>query len=270
MLLPQRVQVESESEIMDYTVTAVDRSLQVLEVVAENPGITIKDIASLTGNTRSLVFRILFTLEQRGYVIKDPIQRSYVAGYRPIFLGAQARDQIDVLRIASPYIDDIAGKCNDKINLAVRDGTRSLCIHSVRGKEWLHDRIGRYSVLYAGGAPKVLLAYAPLEVRQAVLAAGMNKFTPNTIDTPERLDKVLSCVREKGLVQSYGETYIDEFSFAGPILERGGEVIAALSIAGSNPGSDKIDTPFYAGLVKDTCRQISEAMGWRERVNHVT
>ena len=74
-----------------YTVSAVDRALTLLEVLAERPHVGVTELAERTGNTKSLVFRLLYTLERRGYVRKDPATRTYSLGHRPLSLADRAR-----------------------------------------------------------------------------------------------------------------------------------------------------------------------------------
>jgi len=56
---------------MDYTITAVDRSLRVLETLAEHPGISITDIAALTGTSRQTVTTILNELKEKNLINFD-------------------------------------------------------------------------------------------------------------------------------------------------------------------------------------------------------
>lgn len=253
---------------MDYTITAVDRSLKILEVLAEHPGSSVTDIAALTGNTRSLVFRIIFTLEQRGYVIKDPVNRTYTIGYRPLYLAAHAQDQLEVLRAARPYLEELASRCEDNINMLVRDGTSSVCIYARRPPEQgqLYAQIGRRVPLHVGGGPKILLAFAPPEVLQEVLAGPLETFTSNTVVDGHALESVLARIRESGTSESHGEIDPDTFSFGSAVFHRNGNVIAALSVAGPSEHLKDKGAIFYRQLVRDTARQISEAMGWRPRL----
>jgi IclR family KDG regulon transcriptional repressor len=256
---------------MDYTITAVDRSLRVLETLAEHPGLSISDIATLTGYTRSLVFRMIFTLEQRGYVIKDPMHRTYTIGYRPLYLAAHAQDQLQVLRAATPYLEDLAGKCEDNINLLVRDGTTSVCIFARRSVEQsqLYAQVGRRVPLHVGGGPKILLAFAPPDVQEEVLSASLETFTTRTIVDREALEAVLLGIRQSGLSESHGEIDLDAFSLGGAVFDRNGDVIAALSIAGPAARLKQKSADFYRRLVLDTSRQISLAMGWRSKLGAV-
>ena len=45
-----------------YTVTVVDRTLTVLEALADTPDVGVTELAARLGLTKSLVFRLLFTL----------------------------------------------------------------------------------------------------------------------------------------------------------------------------------------------------------------
>lgn len=256
---------------MDYTITAVDRSLRVLEALAEHPGLSVTDIAALTGNTRSLVFRIIFTLEQRGYVIKDPVRRTYTVGYRPLYLAAHAQDQLHVLRAAAPYLDELAAKCEDNINMLVRDGTTSVCIYArrVSNQGQLYAQVGRRVPLHVGGGPKVLLAFAPPEVQQEVLDAPLETFTPKTVVDQAALKAVLAGIRQSGMSESHGEIDLDAFSVGGAVFHPNGEVIAALSIAGPSVRFKAAGAEFYRRLVHDTSLQISKAMGWRQKLSAV-
>jgi len=260
-----------QDRLMDYTITAVDRSLRVLEVLAEHPGISITDIATLTGNTRSLVFRILFTLERRGYVIKDPVQRTYTLGYRPLYLGGQALDQSQLLRVAGPHLEDLGENCDDNINMLVRDGTSGVCIYNRQAADQrqLYARVGRRIPLHVGGGPKILLAFAPEDVQEEILNSALEAFTKETVTDAKSLRAVLASIRQTGINESHGEIDRDTFSVGGAIYQRNGDVIAALSIAGPMAHLEEMGPDFYRRLVRDACEQISEAVGWRSKQHAV-
>jgi IclR family KDG regulon transcriptional repressor len=253
---------------MSYTITAVDRALALLEVLAESPGIGVTEIAHRTGNTKSLVFRLIYTLERRGYVIKDPATRTYTLGYRPLYLAANAHDQFAVLRAAEPFLDALAARCDGNVNLIVRDGLNSVCVavrETARPAE-LFARVGRRGPLHAGGGPKILLAFAPPEIADAVLAGPLERFTPATIVDGEPLRTLLAAIRATGTNESRGDLDPDAFSFAAAIREAGGQVTAAVSIAGSAEGLTEERSEFYRRLVRETAQRISAAMGYRPKL----
>jgi IclR family transcriptional regulator, KDG regulon repressor len=253
---------------MSYTIGAVDRALALLEVLAQHPNARVSELASLTGNTKSLVFRLIYTLEQRGYVVKDPATRTYTLGYQSIFLGAQAQRQVVLLQVAAPVMDDLASRCHENINLLVREGRNSVCV-ALRESPLplrLYAQVGRRGPLHVGGGPKVLLAFAPQEVQDEVLAGPLSVHTPKTITDPAQLAALIDTIRRSGINESHGDLDPDSFSFAAPVFVHDGTVVAALSIAG--PASRLTDelTNSYRWLVRDGANRISQALGFQPKL----
>jgi IclR family transcriptional regulator, KDG regulon repressor len=253
---------------MDYTITAVDRALSLLEVLAEHPGVGVTELANLTGNTKSLVFRLIFTLEQRGYVIKDPASRTYTLGYRLLTLAADTQNHAALITVARPLMDELAQHCPENVNLLVRDGLHSLCV-ALRESPLpmrLYAQVGRRGPLHVGGGPKVLLAFAPEEVQDAVFGAGLEVHTPLTITDPARLRTLLDQIRRANFNESHGDLDADSFSFAAPVFAGGGQVVAALSIAGPADRLDDGKAETYRRLVRTFASRLSDLMGHRPRM----
>ncbi|MFN8722835.1 MAG: IclR family transcriptional regulator [Rhodospirillales bacterium] len=253
---------------MDYTITAVDRALSLLEVLAENPGVGVTELANLTGNTKSLVFRLIYTLEQRGYVIKDPSSRTYTLGYRILTLAADTQNHAALINAARPLMDELAQQVQENVNLLVRDGLHSLCV-ALRESPLpirLFAQVGRRGPLHVGGGPKVLLAFAPDEVRDAVIAAGLDVHTPLTITDPDRLRTVLDTIRRTNFNESHGDLDAGSFSFAAPVFAAGGQVVAALSVAGPADRLDDAKAETYRRLVRTHAARLSDLMGHRPRM----
>jgi IclR family transcriptional regulator, KDG regulon repressor len=253
---------------MPYTISAVDRALSLLETLAEHPGLGVTEIAALTGNTKSLVFRLIYTLEQRGYVIKDPAKRTYTLGYRPIYLAANAHDQIALLRLADPILDGLASRSQETVNLLVRDGKQSVCLavrpssQSVR----LYAQVGRRGPLHVGGGPKILLAAAPDEVIDEVLGAPLERYTDATITDPVKLRALLATIHRNGCNESFGDLDAEAFSFAAGVLNAQGEVVASVSIAGLRNSLTDERIELFRRSVRDAARRISEVNGYRPRL----
>ncbi len=241
--------------------------MNLLEAVAEHPGLNVTELANVTGNTKSLVFRLMFTLEQRGYVIKEPASRTYTLGYRPLFLAASAQDNVALIKVAGPFLDDLARRSGQQVNLLVRDGLHSVCValRTARDSGRLYAQVGRRGPLHAGGGPKILLAFAPEEIREQVLSEPLQSFTPTTTTDRALLEERLTAIRETGRNESRGDLDANAFSFASAIHDRSGEVVAAVSVAGTLDRLEPGDDRKLPHLVAEAAERISEAMGFRQR-----
>jgi len=164
----------------NYTVTAADRALTVLEILAEHPGIGLTELAQRMRVTKSLAFRLLQTLEARKFVDKDPERSTYTLGYRMLYFGQKTEQQISLIQSAGPILDDLCERSDENINLLIRDGFSSLCVATRESRHHmrLFAQAGRRGPLHAGGSSAVICAYAPKEVQEAVLAQRLETSSP--------------------------------------------------------------------------------------------
>jgi len=252
---------------MSYTVAAVDKALEILEHLAVNGETGVTELAERTQSTKSQIFRLLYTLEQRGFVHKDPVSRRYRLGYRNLYVGDQTKGQLDIVRLSQPLLDELADISGENAHLVTREGHRSVCVALSESSQplRLYAQVGRRGPLHAGGASKVLLAYAPKEVRDEVLASDLAVFTASTVTDPGTLEGVLSTIRKTGLHVSQDDLDEGAFSIATPIRNYKDEVTAALSVAGPVSRLDPVREEKLSALAKEYGEKISEELGWKRR-----
>ena len=222
------------TETESYRIAAVDRALSVLEILSDRGELGVTEIAAELGMTKSLVFRILYTLEARGYVAKDSERSLYGLGFRAWHMADEAAKQRGLLHVAEPLMEELRDRFNENVNLVVRDGLNALVVttresrHSMR----LYAKPGRHGPLHAGGGSMVLLAFAPMEVRREMLAGTLNRFTTHTITDPVELERKLIQIEAEGFNFTRDDLDNGAFSVAAPIHGPNGDVIAAVSVAG--------------------------------------
>ncbi|QLG09721.1 IclR family transcriptional regulator [Deinococcus sp. D7000] len=247
-----------------YGISALTSALQVLETVGEHPGLKARQLAELTGLTKSKVFRILRTLESLGYVTLDTDHAS-VLGRSAYLLGKRAEQQWSLSRAATPVLDELARLTMENVHLVVREGLHSLVV-DVRISPQpirMYAEVGRIGPLHAGGTPKVLLAYAPEAVVQEVLQSRLDQFTDTTVRNAEDLLEILRRIRTDGYHLALSDLEDDTFSIAAPVFNHHGQVIAALSVAGPTMRLDADKRRDFIALVAKAARQLSHALGYR-------
>ena len=250
---------------MDYTIAALDRALALLETVGEHPGIGLTELARRTGTTKTLAFRVASTLERRGYILKEPVSRTYTLGPMPLYLGERMERSSLLLQLAGPALDRLAEETQENVSLVVRDGLRSVCIANRQSPQpiRLYAELGRQGPLHVGGGPKLLLAFAPPEVQRAVLAGPLPAFTPETITDPARLAGLLKRIRGRDYHVSRGDLDAGAFSVAAPVRDRGGAVIASVSAAGPQSRLSREAEQRTIKLVRATGAALSGQLGWQ-------
>ncbi|MEM9549830.1 MAG: IclR family transcriptional regulator [Pseudomonadota bacterium] len=247
-----------------YVIASVDRAAQLLIKLAEMPGSGVTELAEATGTTKSLTFRLLYTLERRGFVRKDAERRIYSLGYRAMFMGDQARRQSPLIGTAEPVLADLAKRTQENALLLVRQGQDSVCIALRESPQPLRifAAVGRLGPLHAGGGPKVLLAHAPTDVRDAVLGGPLVAYTGKTVVSAEELRESLERIRQAGFALSSGEIDPNTFSIAAPVRDQSGEVIASLSVNGPTARLDDATQEACRDAVLENAMTLSRMLGW--------
>jgi DNA-binding IclR family transcriptional regulator len=164
-------------------------------------------------------------------------------------------------------LDWLVNETAESIFLSIIDGTEILVVdarespRSIR----LSGKAGGRGPLYAGGTPKVLLAFLPADERRALLKKiELIPLTPYTITNPVDLEQHLCQIREQGYVVTAGDIDVGAHSIAAPIRDYQDRVIAAISIAGpSHRFTDECITA-YVKLVLEGAAQISRALGCKD------
>jgi IclR family KDG regulon transcriptional repressor len=251
---------------VSYLVASVDKALELLELMAEQPNLGVTEIADLAGSSKSQVFRLLHTLEQRGFVRKDPTTRTYAIGYRCLYIGERGARQTGLIQVAQPLLNELAEACRENVHLIARDGYRSMVIAMRESPQplRLYAEVGRRGPLHAGGASIVMLAYAPQEIREHILNDELQVYTAATITDPEKLASVLDRIRQRGFHVSRADLDDGAFSIAAPVRDHRGAVVAALSIAGPMSRLDETREKQYVELVQAFAARISRALAWTE------
>jgi DNA-binding IclR family transcriptional regulator len=115
----------------DYGVPAVDKALDILELLAETPEpLTQTAIAEATGRSVGQLFRVLVTLERRGFLVRER-GGGYVLGTRLFDLAHQHEPLRGLRAAALPAMHDLAEKVRQSCNLAVLEGDRVRIIAQV-------------------------------------------------------------------------------------------------------------------------------------------
>lgn len=251
-----------EQKPKDYRIAAVDRALLVLEALADKPEQGVTSLSKSLGLTKSIVFRLLQTLEDRGFVFRDGERAVYSLGYRIGVLGERVGRDGSLLFAARPVMEALRDSTSETVNLVVREGLRSLVLatraghHSIR----LFAQAGRHGPLHAGGGSLCLLAYSDQSVVDAVLANPLEAFTPYTVTDREKLRQAIARIRANGYNIVLNDLDEGAFSVAAPIVGPEGKVIAAISVAGAMVRLDEERRERYVRAALEAAAEISSKL----------
>lgn len=252
-----------------YEVTSAARGLDVLEALA-NRGrpMTVSEVASAVGIPRPTVFRLLATLQERNWIYKESTY--YRLGFKCFQLGAVAGAGLEIRTHALPHLVQLRDETGLNVQIAKLEDWRVVYLERVLAQNLTQktpSRAGAILPAHCTGLGKALLAYKNMEtVASWAEREGLEGFTPATIVTIPDLISELFRIRERGYSTEQGEREPGISCIAAPVYDFTGEVVAALSVAGT---PERIPATLVgselSARVLQAARDVSAALGAPKR-----
>lgn len=210
--------------------TSFARGLRLLLMVADRGGMRADELSSLLEMPVSTVYRYLRTLGDFGFVDRHGGQ--FRLGPK-LLIGTGANVSSErLIRHADGPLRMLVAETAETAVVVRRIGLSAICLHQIESDEPLRVTLepGAMSPLYAGAAGRVLLAFAPSEVLDEVLAQDFLSITPAT-PTMEDLRASLGGVVVTGMATSEGELIDGSVAIAAPVFREDG-IVGAIALIG--------------------------------------
>jgi DNA-binding IclR family transcriptional regulator len=225
-------QEKTKESSPDYSIAAVERALDLLEALAQIGPAALGPLAESAGCTRTAAFRLLRTLQGRGFAIQDEARGVWRLGARWGTLGRAAHDQGALAATAAPFLAELGRALGENVYLRARDGLQAETIAVFQAEPGLrlYSTVGSRGPLHAGAA-RLLLAYAPEAIQTQVLAQRLPRFTPATRTDPAWIAADLQRIRARGYLVTADEVYPGVVSLTVPVRDAAGQVVAELFVS---------------------------------------
>jgi len=217
-------------------VQSLARAFSILEEIARNrDGIGLAELSKRVGLHNSTTFHLVKTLVSLGYVRQMKDSKRYRVG-RPLFaLAASALDEVEMVNLATPILEDLSRETGESAHFSVRldDAVVVLARTGGKGAFQLVDRAGAVRPAHCTALGKVMLAaLAPDEFEQYLQRAELKHYSPKSMTSAEPLRREIAEVRRSGLAIDDGEFDAEVRCAAVPVRDFTGQVIGALGISG--------------------------------------
>lgn len=221
-----------DSAARDYNIAAVDRTLDLLDALSRIGPASLAALAESAGCTRTAAFRLLRTLQSRGFAIQDEARGVWRLGARWSALGRAASEQGALAATAMPFLAALGKATGENVYLRVRDGMESetVAIYQTDPAIRMYSEVGKRGPLHAGSS-RLLLAFAPEAVQTQLLAKRLNRYTPATRIDPTWIASDLHRIRTRGYLITSDEVVAGAVGIGAPIYDATGAVVAVLHIS---------------------------------------
>lgn len=220
------------------TVTTVVRTADVLSFLAQAPPrpVGVTEIANGLGLSKAVVFRILASLRERGYVEFDAPSRRYLLGPKCLAVGMAYLERTDTRRSVHDALVTLSARSEETATMSLRTGWERMYVDQILPPDDIKMvvPIGRLFPLHAGASSKAFLAFLPDAERERFFAEHphLHALTERTVVNERQLRAELEEIRAAGFASSRGERQHGAASVAAPILDSSGAPTAVISVCG--------------------------------------
>ncbi len=230
----------------DHFVQSLARGLAVIRAFdADDPAMTLSEVARKTGMSRAAARRFLLTLIDLGYLRTDG--REFQLTAKVLELGYAYLSGQSLPRLATPVLEELSAELGESVSMAVLDGTDIVYVARVHTRRIMSVSIavGTRFPAYATSMGRVLLAGLTETQIGAVLArSDLRKLTPRTTTDPAALLDAILAVARDGWASVDQELEPGLRSIAVPVRNPAGAVVAAINVslsAGLLPPEDDVE-----------------------------
>ena len=218
------------------TIQSVNRAAAILKALAGGPGrLGVSELADRLQLARPTVHGLLQTLMLHGFVEQDRASEKYQLGAGLLQLGYSYLDVNELRGRSIAHAERLAIRANAAVRVGVVHGRSAVVVHHVfRPDATLQIlEVGSELPLHASAIGKSLLAFAPKETIDDLLADGMSRLTKRTLSAGA-LRVQLSAIRAEGFAVERDEAVLGESSVASPIFDRTAQAVGAIAAVGES------------------------------------
>ncbi|MEW6671685.1 MAG: IclR family transcriptional regulator [Thermodesulfobacteriota bacterium] len=246
-------------------IQSLARGLNILELCAKSPRpLTLTEIANRAQLTKTTAQRFLNTLCALGYLRREE-NKSYVLAARVLSLAYSFMHTSSLVTMAKPFLDELSAQLDKTVNLAVLEDVHTLILYRKEVRKFMKYDLGPGSKLpcYAGSLGKAMLA----GLNDKALKARLNKIefypiTPKTVSSKQALWNEIREIRKRGYSICDQELSLDMYSIGVPLLDRQGQVVAAINASMEFSFKDNPKLEALIGQLLEKGKMISYNLGY--------
>jgi len=251
----------------NYIIRSVNKALDLLEEFkGDRDELGITELSNRLNLHKNGVFRILATLEAKGYIEQNKATEKYRLGLKSLELGQAFIKQLGLVRPVRPFLKEIVEKCNEMAYLGTirQNSVIYLDVEEASQIVKVASRVGWRFPIHCTAIGKAQIAYASEEELEKLgILDHMERFTPNTIVDKGEFIKHIKEVAKRGYALD-NEEYNPEVRCVGvPVRDYTGRVVGGISVCGpSFRMTDELLKRKIIPVVKDAGEKVSKRLGF--------
>jgi DNA-binding IclR family transcriptional regulator len=253
-------------EKANYTIQSVSHALDVLEQFNANADeIGVTELSKRLKLHKNNVFRLLATLEARGYIEQNKLTENYRLGLKCLQLGQTFIKQTGLLLQSRSVLEELSSATKESALVAIRKGNGIVPLDFVEPKRAVRvvSMLGSGLPAHCTAAGKIYLVFESEGGVSRGIPERLERFTDRTILDRKALLENLKEISEAGYAVDQGEFTDEITSVAVPVRDYTRILVGALAVmAPSHRMSPDTIKKEIAPLVLRAGNDLSRRLGY--------
>ncbi len=257
-----------KASVEGFMLDSVSKSLKILKCfTSERPVHRVSELSRTLNMNKSSVSRILSTLANEGFVIKDENSRTFRLGTAALIMGNACKYSFEVYSEARPILMELVENLNETVQLAILDRTEVVFIESMECKHPLRymASVGSRSPVHCSSSGKALLAFRNDDLIEQIIEAGLPRWTARTITNEQSFREEIARIRKQGFALSLEERFEGVIAVAAPVFDDEGNAVAAVNVVGPTYRMKQENLNRCIRHLVRAAEKISQSMGYNYR-----
>ena len=253
--------VDAQPAARESTVQTIERTLAILEIVAERGGASAREVSDALGYPIPTVYRLMQTLVKNDYLVHLRTEHRFELGFKLDRLGVSLHRQVSVPRPVRAEIAGLHDRAQAATYFAVYRGADVVVAYVVDSPA--HPRLtplsfGFHEAAHATAFGKLMLAgMTPEHLTQYMDVHGMPRLTPETMVSRAELEQHLKVVAQRD-VAGEREEFVPGITCAAIGIRSGaGMIVGSVAISVPSTELTPVRERELERLLRDTANQVS-------------
>lgn len=254
-----------------YDVAVLQKALDLLEVLADQPDLGLSELNQRTGASKASTYRLLSTLEGRGFVTKDDGTRKYSPGPQLVALSCAVVSRLDLVTAARPSAEELQRAFGETVNVGILVDTEVLYVDILESAQGLRmaARVGARDAPHSTALGKAMLSAMPAsEARDLLTRYRRLAATPRTITALDALMEELARVADRGYAIDDQENEMGARCVGAAIRDGSGRVAGAMSVSGPSSRIPMDVAAVIGDRLVEAVAAVEARLGVRHKVEH--
>lgn len=250
----------------NYVIQAVSHALDVLEQFNGSiDEIGVTELSKRLKLHKNNVFRLLATLEARGYIEQNKISENYRLGLKCLRLGQTFIHQMGLLLQSRAILEELSKVTKESAYVAIRKGGSIIPLDFVEPARTVRvvSFLGTVLPVYCTAAGKVHLVFESEGGASQNLAEYLERYTDKTIVDKSILREQMTMIGESGYAVERGEFADDVNAVAVPVRDYTRSLVGTLVVVGPDHRltDEKITSEIAPALLR-AGTELSKRLGF--------